>query len=107
MVPSFDLAETRDFLVEAFQFQPVMDSPDYAVLSRDEYDLHLCPAGEEIGEMSLYLEVEDLESVWRRFSGLERNDIRVREPFTQEYGMREFHLDLPETKTLMFVGERL
>lgn len=107
MVPSFDLAETGDFLARAFQFELVMDSPFYAVLSRDGFDLHLCRLGEGIGEMSFYLEVDDLESAWQRFCSMGRDDIRVREPFIQDYGMKEFHLDLPETRALMFVGERL
>ncbi len=33
--------------------------------------------------------------------------IKVREPFDREYGMREIHIMIPETKTLMFIGQEL
>ncbi len=34
------------------------------------------------------------------------NGMKVKEPFNREYGMREIHVIIPETKTLMFIGSR-
>ena len=31
--------------------------------------------------------------------------LKVREPFDREYGMRELHLEIPYTKTLLFIGQ--
>lgn len=31
--------------------------------------------------------------------------MKVREPFDREYGMREFHIILPHTRTLIFIGQ--
>lgn len=35
------------------------------------------------------------------------NGMKVREPFDREYGMREVHVIIPETKTLMFIGQEI
>ena len=34
-------------------------------------------------------------------------EMKVREPFDREYGMREIHIIVPETKTLMFIGQEI
>jgi hypothetical protein len=34
-------------------------------------------------------------------------DMKVREPFDQDYGMREIHINVPETKTLLFIGQEI
>jgi hypothetical protein len=34
-------------------------------------------------------------------------DMKVREPFDQEYGMREIHIIVPGTKTLIFIGQEI
>jgi hypothetical protein len=33
--------------------------------------------------------------------------LRVREPFNQDYGMREFHIEVPHTNSIMFVGQEI
>lgn len=33
--------------------------------------------------------------------------MKVREPFDREYGMREMHIIIPETKKLMFIGQEI
>lgn len=106
MVPSRDLEQTKSFLIDGLDFEEVMVSPSYIVLTRDGYDLHLCPAGDDMVEMSVYLEVDDLEVTWKKFSPVLHKQIRVREPFDQEYGMREFHVGIPGTKALLFVGQK-
>jgi len=34
-------------------------------------------------------------------------DIKHKAPFDREYGMREVHVIIPETKTLLFIGQRI
>ncbi len=33
--------------------------------------------------------------------------MKVRAPFDREYGMREMHVIIPETKTLLFIGQAI
>ena len=54
--------------------------------------------------MSFYLVVDDIEKVWHGMKD-KLGDMKVREPFDREYGMREIHVIVPETKTLMFIGK--
>ncbi|MGJ8655824.1 MAG: hypothetical protein ACSHX6_05175 [Akkermansiaceae bacterium] len=107
MVPSTNLTETRNFLIKALGFEVVMDTPSYVVLTMNGYDLHLCLAGDDVGEMSIYLEVDELEVAWLTLEPELTENMRVREPFEREYGMKEFHVDIPETNTLLFVGQRV
>jgi len=66
--------------------------------------IHILNAGQDIGEMEFYLEVDELDSLWHSIEN-KLTGIRKREPFDREYGMREFHLDIPFTKTLLYVGQ--
>lgn len=83
-----------------------MDSSEYCVLIKDNLTIHLLRAGEDIGQMEFYLEVDDVDKVWAsiesRIGGL-----KVRKPFNTEYGMREIHIEVPFTKTLLFIGQEL
>jgi hypothetical protein len=63
-------------------------------------------AGSDIGEMEFYFEVDDLEQAWNNMKD-KLDGIKVKEPFDREYGMREIHIIIPETKTLMFIGQAL
>ena len=107
MMPSTDLSLTKGFLVRSLGFDVAMDTPEYIILTKDSYDLHLCPAGPDIGEMSAYLEVDDLEATREVFEKELNDEIHARAPFDRDYGMREFHIEIPKTKTLLFVGQRI
>lgn len=54
--------------------------------------------------MSLYLELENIDSAWSKIEANLTTGMNVREPFTQSYGMKEFHLEIPFTKTLLLGG---
>jgi hypothetical protein len=102
MVPSFNIEETKRFFVDLFGFMTLMEG-DYSIVKKDTFLIHILKAGEDIGEMEFYLEVDDIDKLW--------NSIResvagyyVKPPFDRDYGMREFHIVVPHTKTLMFVG---
>ncbi len=103
MVPSFNVAATRLFFVDLFGFSVIMEG-DYSIVKKDEHLIHILRAGQDIGEMEFYLEIDDVDGLWDsihdRLSG-----IKVKAPFDREYGMREFHVIVPHTKTLIFVGQ--
>jgi hypothetical protein len=106
MVPSFNVAATGQFFQELFEFEMVMDTQKYAIVKKDNLTIHILNAGQDIGEMEFYLEVDKIDSVWDgikdRLTGLKH-----KAPFDREYGMREIHLEVPFTKTLMFIGQEI
>ena len=104
MIPSFDIAETTRFFKEVFSFTAQREEENYVVLVKDGLTIHILPAGEDIGEMEFYLEVDALDLLWRSIEN-KLTGIRKKAPFDRPYGMREFHLDIPGTKTLLFVGQ--
>jgi len=105
MVPSYNLPKTRAFFTDLFGFSIAMGDDNYSVLYKDNLTIHLLRAG-DIGEMEFYLEVDDVDAVWAGISD-KLADISVRPPFDREYGMRELHIIIPHTKTLMFVGQAI
>lgn len=106
MIPSYDLQKTGDFFKEILGFSPHMETENYSIYYKDKQTIHLLRAGDSIGQMEFYLEVDQLDSLWEsikdRLEGL-----HFRAPFDREYGMRELHLEIPHTKTLLFVGQEL
>jgi hypothetical protein len=104
MVPSYNIKETLRFFVEFFGFDAIMDYDAYAIVKKDNHLIHILNAGEHIGEMEFYLEVDDIDGLWNSIKD-KLGGIKVRAPFDREYGMREFHVIIPQTKTLMFVGQ--
>jgi hypothetical protein len=106
MIPSYNIAETVRFFLELFSFTPFLNNDNYAVLVKDYLSIHILNAGTDIGEMEFYLEVDALDELWENIKD-KLDGIKVRVPFDREYGMREFHIIIPHTKTLMFVGQAL
>jgi len=104
MIPSYDIRETLRFFVELFKFSVVRDEGTYVIINKDNQTIHLLRAGEDIGEMEFYLEVDAIDTLWDTIKD-KLGDIKVKVPFDREYGMREFHIIVPHTKVLMFVGQ--
>lgn len=104
MIPSFNMTETFRFFKEVLSFTPEMETPQYSILSKDGLTIHILPAGQDIGQMEFYLEVDDVDQLWAAIKD-KLTGLRVREPFDREYGMREIHIEIPETKTLLFIGQ--
>lgn len=104
MIPSFNIEKTVSFFKNLFDFKVRMDVQNYVILCKDTTTVHILHAGSDIGEMEFYLEVDNIEQVW---NGMKDNldGIKCKEPFNREYGMREVHIIIPETKTLMFIGQ--
>jgi catechol 2,3-dioxygenase-like lactoylglutathione lyase family enzyme len=103
MIPSYDVRATRLFFKDLFGFTDVRDEGAYVIMQKDNCMLHILSAG-DIGEMEFYLEVAGIDELWNNIKD-KLTDIKTKEPFDQEYGMREFHVIIPHTKTLMFVGQ--
>ena len=106
MIPSFNVKETAHFFREILGFTPVMDSQDYAIYKKNDLTIHILPAGKEIGQMEFYIEVNDIDELWATIKDRVK-EFKVREPFDRGYGMRELHIAVPQTNTLLFIGQQL
>jgi predicted enzyme related to lactoylglutathione lyase len=104
MVPSYNIRETLRFFTDLFNFSVARDEGNYVIIYKDMQTIHILNAGTDIGEMEFYLEVDDIDSLWETIKD-KLGDTKVRAPFDREYGMREFHIIIPHTKTLMFAGQ--
>jgi len=104
MIPSFNIKKTVSFFTDLLEFKIRRDDITYVVLQKDNVMVHILRAGDDIGEMEFYVEVNDIEKVWATMKD-KATGMKVKEPFDQEYGMREVHVIIPETKTLMFIGQ--
>src|SRR5260221_2548008 len=105
MIPSFDMEKTVSFFTNLLDFKIERDDKTYVILYKDNGMVHILRAGKDVGEMEFYLEVDDIEKVWDNMKD-NLNGMKVKEPFNREYGMREIHVIIPETKTLMCRGSR-
>ena len=106
MIPSFNMVKTVSFFTNLLDFKITRDDDTYVVLCKDNAMVHILRAGNDIGEMEFYLEVDDIEEMWRNMKD-KLEGARVKEPFDRPYGMRELHVIVPETKTLLFIGQPL
>lgn len=106
MIPSFNITETCKFFIELLDFSSVMESPNYAILLKDGLTIHILPAGNNIGQMEFYLEVNDIDGIWAYIKD-KVIDISVKGPYNRKYGMRELHIEIPHTNTLIFIGQEM
>lgn len=104
MVPSTDVHATAAFFVECLGFTSRILDSDYAICEKDNHSIHLLPAGEKIGQMEFYLEVDNVDLVWE---GMKEKvgELKHKPPFDRPYGMREIHIEIPHTKCLLFIGQ--
>lgn len=105
MIPSRDTIATTCFF-EGLGFSPKHFDSGYAICEKDGLTVHIQPMGEGVGEMSIYLEVDDVDGLFASAAPVLTGN-RVKPPFDQPYGMREFHADIPHTNCLLFVGQSL
>jgi catechol 2,3-dioxygenase-like lactoylglutathione lyase family enzyme len=110
IVPVRDIAATMDFYADTLGFERRMVMPDFAIAVHGEAALHFL-ATDNAGALtatanhiSVYLWVSGIDALWERLrGGLEAlPEGRVRAPFDQPYGMREFHVKDPDGCLLMF-----
>lgn len=106
MIPSFMMEKTILFFKDLLQFEPIFNSGNYVILSKNDLTLHLLTAGEDIGQMEFYLEVDDINSIWIYIKD-KLGQIKHKSPHDREYGMREIHIAVPGTNTLLFIGQEI
>ena len=114
IVPVRDVAQTvlfyRDCL--GFEVRNQMEDGSFALVARGAAGVSLVKADDPAAleatktNISAYIWVEDLDGLWAELEPklTPLGDTRVRPPFTQEYGMREFHVKDPDG-FLIFFGE--
>lgn len=84
----------------------------YAFLKRDDTAVRLVKVGDDVDlhhperQNSFYIDVQDIDALWAKLQQrlAELPEDRVRAPFNQDYGQREFHV-ADEDRTLIFFGE--
>jgi len=106
MIPSFNLSETSGFFKDTLGFSTVMENEAYIICQKDNLTIHILPAGQDIGQMEFYLEVDNVDDLWSSIKD-KLSGLKFKEPFHQGYGMREIHICIPHTNTLLFIGQRL
>lgn len=114
IVPVRDVQASVAFYVAMLGFETVFVAADGATgeVGRDGARIMFvaCDDADTLAvtatNMSIYLQVNDVDTLWNdlspRLGDLPRN--RVRAPFDQAYGMREFHVKDPDG-FLMFFGQ--
>ena len=103
MIPSFKIEETSRFFENILGFSTIMETLTYRIYHKDNLTIHILQAGKEIGQMEFYLEVDNVDLLWSEIKD-KLIGLRVKAPFNQAYGMREIHIGIPETNTLLFIG---
>jgi len=114
IVPVRDVPETIAFYRDCLHFEVRNEMPDgsFGLVARQGAGVSLVQAADEevlkatANNISAYIWVEDLDALWAELEPklLPLGDKRVRPPFTQDYGMREFHVKDPDG-FLIFFGE--
>ncbi len=106
MIPSFKQGDTRHFFKELLGFSAAIETDAYAVYTKENASVHILPAGEGIGQMECYLEIDNMDDCWNRIKD-HMTGLKVKSPFNREYGMREIHIEIPGTNTLLFIGQAI
>lgn len=117
IVPVSNVAATIEFYVETLGFEKREQSPDgsYGLVARGPVGVMLLRCADDAAlkataeNISMYIWVSGLEAVYAgykpKLDKLEPG--RVRAPFDQPYGMREFHVKDPDGCLLMFGEDQI
>jgi len=108
IVPSTNLSKTKSFLVDALNFKAYelkVAASEYGIVKTAGTELHIQYTEDIPNEMSIYLLVESVDNVWEQIKDID--GLKTKAPFIQDYGLKEVHVILPCTNTLMFIGEDL
>jgi predicted enzyme related to lactoylglutathione lyase len=111
IIPVADMPRSILFYEEVLGFDTALRSDDYSIVIRNGVSLHLTRAHDQSvldrsrGHISIYLEVENIESLWAHVSQF-KNRYKIRDLFDRDYGMREFHI-VDSDDCLIFVGQKI
>ncbi len=113
-VPCTSLDTQVAFYRDVLGFSVGFQADNYAFLRRDDVAVRLVEVDDAVDlsvperEGSFYIDVTDIDAVYAemkpRLDPLPEG--RVRAPFNQDYGQREFHV-IDEDCTLIFFGEAI
>ncbi len=113
-VPCTRLGTQIAFYRDRLGFEVGFAADNYAFLRRDEVAVRLVEVSASVDlshperQGSFYIDVEEIDALYAqmqpRLADLPAG--RVRAPFNQDYGQREFHV-IDEDCTLIFFGEGL
>ncbi|MCO4293707.1 hypothetical protein NF867_12615 [Solitalea sp. MAHUQ-68] len=106
MVHSFDLKETVEFMINCLNFSSYRNDESYVILYNEQLTLHIKKAWNDQYRSEIYLEVDNTDLLWNEIKD-KLDGIETRPPSDREYSMREFHLVIPATNTLLFVGSEI
>ena len=116
IVPVKDIKATVDFYADVLGFERRMVSDDktFAIVVHGEAAIHFIKTNDAqalqatANNISIYLWVRQIDKLYDNLKP--KLDIlpkgRVRSPFNQPYGMREFHVKDPDG-CLLFFGENI
>lgn len=112
IVPVKDVEKSRTFFEKMLGFSTSFYSEDYAYLCKDNVGIRIIKAGKGVDthdprrQLSCYIDVEGIDALYAELEvGLQSLPKgRVRAPFNQDYGQREFHV-IDEDSLLIFFGE--
>ncbi|MCG8537001.1 MAG: hypothetical protein MI808_18060 [Pseudomonadales bacterium] len=108
IVPVGDVIKSAEFFEGVLGFSSKLKESDIAIVCRDNACLRLVQADGDVGQLSCYIVVDGIDDLYNELSDklLKLPENRVRPPFDQAYGMREFHvIDLDSL--LIFFGEAI
>jgi len=114
IVPVRDIAATMDFYAGTLGFERRVEEPGFAIAVRGEAAIHFVATDDPEAlkatatHISVYLWVRGVDALWARLRPVLESlpEGRVRPPFDQPYGMREFHVKDPDG-CLLFFGESI
>ena len=114
IVPVKDVRHTVEFYVETLGFEERFISEDesFAIVVHGDAAIHFVKTDSDdalkatANNISIYLWVKHVDTLYGQLKSKldELPEDRVRAPFMQEYGMREFHVKDPDG-CLLFFGE--
>lgn len=113
-VPCTRLQKQIAFYRDRLGFEVGFSADNYAFLRRDDVAVRLVEVSDSVDlnhperQGSFYIDVNEIDALYAqmepRLADLPAG--RVRAPFNQDYGQREFHV-IDEDCTLIFFGESL
>jgi len=113
LFPVSDIHDAKTFFVDVLKFECRFQQENYAYLKFDDVAIRLIEVGDDVDledprtQQSCYIDVEGLDDLYAMLKpGLElMPEGRVRAPFNQSYGQREFHVIYEAL--LLFYGESI
>jgi len=104
IIPVQNIEKSIEFFKTVLGFSISIQQESYARMQRDNVGISLVLAGDNIGQLSSYILVEDIEALHEELKpALEKLPKgRYRPLFTQGYGMKEFHVIDLDSLLLLF-----